>query len=83
MNERKFLETLFERYVNNMATDHELEVFLDLLKQGKLDELARAYMDREAEKEINPDVSTMGQFRPWIQWLNIAASLSLVLGQIV
>lgn len=81
MNESKFIETLFERYLNNQATDKELEVFMDLLKQGKLDELAKTYMDREVEsfRDITPGFSTAGVFKPWVQWLNVAASVSLII----
>lgn len=79
MNESKFIETLFERYVNNLATDKELEVFMDLLRQGKLDEITKEHMDREADNEINTDLSTAGWLKPWGQWMRIAASVALIL----
>ncbi|QJW89614.1 hypothetical protein HNV11_09575 [Spirosoma taeanense] len=80
MDESKFLETLFERYLSNQATDEELEVFMDLLRQGKLDDLAKSYLDREAEAtDSSCEFSNVGLFRPWMQWLRIAASIALIL----
>lgn len=81
MNESKFLETLVERYLNNQATDKELEVFMDLLRQGRLDDLIRERMDREEEQgnPENPECSTVRSFQFQLQWLQIAASVILIL----
>lgn len=81
MNESKFLETLVERYLNNQATDRELEVFMDLLRQGRLDDLIRERMDREEEQNNpeNPECSTVRSFHSQLQWLQIAASVVLIL----
>lgn len=81
MNESKFLETLVERYLNNQATDRELEVFMDLLRQGRLDDLIRERMDREEEQNNpeKPECSTVRSFHSQLQWLQIAASVVLIL----
>ena len=81
MNESKFLETLVERYLNNQATDKELEVFMDLLRQGRLDDLIRERMDREEEQDNHekPECSTVRSFHYQLQWLQIAASVVLIL----
>lgn len=82
MNESKFLETLVQRYLNNQATDKELEVFMDLLRQGKLDDLLREHMDKEEQEQDTPenlDCSTSRSFHSQLQWLQIAASVVLIL----
>ena len=79
MTERQFLETLVKRYLANQATDAELEVFMELLKQGKLDDLIEAYMNREIDSIVKPATSSapIGLFQSWNQWLKIAASITL------
>lgn len=81
MDESQFKETLVERYLNKQATDQELEVFLELLKRGELDELVKDHMDREVDHPEDTKTSLLnaGVFQPWAQWLNVAASLSLIL----
>ncbi|WP_461094726.1 hypothetical protein [Spirosoma gilvum] len=81
MDEQTMMATLLERYLANRATDDELEVFLELLREGKLDELAKTYMEQEAEliqKTAAQSASTNG-FRAWNQWLKIAASIILMI----
>ena len=81
MDESQFKETLVERYLNNQATDQELEVFLELLKRGELDELVKDHMDREADGPQDTKTGFLNArvFQPWAQWLNVAASLFLIL----
>ncbi|MBN8822364.1 MULTISPECIES: hypothetical protein [unclassified Spirosoma] len=80
MDEQTMMATLLERYLANEATDEELEVFLELLREGKLDELARTYMDREADliQKTTPESTSGTGFRSWGQWLKIAASIALI-----
>ncbi|CAN5413347.1 hypothetical protein BH09BAC4_BH09BAC4_03730 [soil metagenome] len=81
MDESQFKETLVERYLNKQATDQELEVFLELLKRGELDELVKDHMDREVDypEDTKTGFLNANVFQPWAQWLNVAASLSLIL----
>lgn len=81
MDKSQLKETLVERYLNDQATDQELEVFLELLRRGELDDLVKDYMDREADdlEDTKTGFLNAGVFRPWIQWLNVAASISLIL----
>ncbi|GAB4036786.1 hypothetical protein [Spirosoma jeollabukense] len=81
MDESRFKETLVERYLSNQATDQELEVFLELLKRGELDDLVKDHMDREEDgpEDTKAGFLNTGVFQPWAQWLNVAASLSLIL----
>ena len=81
MDESQFKETLVERYLNNQATDQELDVFLELLKRGELDALVKDYMDREANdlEDTKTSFLNAGVLQIWIPWLKVAASISLIL----
>jgi transmembrane sensor len=81
MDESQFKETLVERYLNNQATDQELEVFLELLRRGELDDLVKDYMNREADdlEDTKTGFLNSSKFKPWIQWLQVAASISFIL----
>jgi transmembrane sensor len=80
MEESQFMENLVERYLANRATENELEVFMDLLKQGKLDDIIKSYMDREDESFEKPisESSISSVSKIWQQWLQLAATVSLV-----
>jgi predicted NACHT family NTPase len=69
MDNHLFLKTLVERYLTNQATDQELEVFLELLKQGKLDDLIQTYLDQEADSRQSPNLETVviGFLKRWYQ----------------
>jgi hypothetical protein len=47
MEEQTFLDRLVSRYLSNEATLMELEVFLLLLKEGKLDETLNRNLDAQ------------------------------------
>jgi hypothetical protein len=81
MTESKFIETLVERYLNNQATEAELAVFLDLLRQGKLDNVLKTYMDKEIEtlQDTSNRLSSANVFKPWLPWMKVAASVFLIL----
>ncbi|GLU56032.1 hypothetical protein [Dyadobacter frigoris] len=51
MEEQIFLDRLVTRYLNNNATTAELNVFLHLLKQGKLDETINRIVDAQIASE--------------------------------
>lgn len=55
MEEQIFLDNLVRRYLSNNATMAELEVFLHLLKQGKLNETMSRMIDAQiaADSENN------------------------------
>jgi hypothetical protein len=69
MDNHLFLKTLVERYLTNQATDQELEVFLELLKQGKLDDLIQTYLDQEADPRQSTNLETVviGFLKRWYQ----------------
>jgi hypothetical protein len=69
MDNQLFLKTLLERYLANQATDQELEVFLELLKQGKLDDVLQTYLDQEADPRQSPNLETVvvGFLNRWYQ----------------
>lgn len=54
MEEQIFLDRLVSRYLSNDATMAELEVFLHLLKEGKLDET----LSRIVDAQIGSDPET-------------------------
>lgn len=57
MEEKAFYRQLVQRYMENKATDDELEVFFHLLEQGRLDEYITAYMEQSpANTEKGPAV---------------------------
>ncbi|WP_020594939.1 hypothetical protein [Spirosoma panaciterrae] len=80
MDAQPMMATLLERYLANQATDDELEVFMELLREGQFDELIKTYMDRESDLiQKTAAESTLGTgFRGWGQWLKIAASIALI-----
>jgi hypothetical protein len=50
MDKKEFQKQLIERYVNNLATEEELEAFFHLLEGDGLDEDLSAYLDEEEVK---------------------------------
>lgn len=81
MDNHLFLKTLVERYLTNQATEQELEVFLELLKQGKLDDLIQTYLDQEADSRQSPNLKTVvvGLLNRWYQ----ALQQLLLTGQLI
>src|SRR5688500_3300265 len=48
MKDKAFYRQLVRRYMENKATDEELEVFFHLLEQGRLEEYITEYTERPA-----------------------------------
>ncbi|MDR6785522.1 transmembrane sensor [Pedobacter africanus] len=69
-----FYQTLVQRYLNKSLSDEELEVFMELAKQGKLDVQLMEAMD----KEINLLLPQKKSFRLWYR-LAAVASILIVL----
>ena len=80
MDAQPMMATLLERYLANQATDDELEVFMELLREGQFDELIKTYMDRESDliQKTAVESGSVPGFRGWGQWLKIAASIALI-----
>lgn len=83
MNE-DYLRKLVKRYLDKKSTDEELEVFVYLMKQGKLDPYIKEAMDTTiqqvtAEDILHPD-TTIKRKNYFIPYLRIAASILLVSG---
>jgi hypothetical protein len=64
MREDKFYNQLVERYVENRATEEELEVFAHLLKLGKLDKALALSMKKQA-KASNEDSNNIKEIFLW------------------
>jgi len=75
MREDKFYNQLVERYVENRATEEELEVFAHLLKLGKLDKALALSMKKQA-KASNEDSNNIKEI---FLWRRIAVAVSIVL----
>ncbi|MBB5636321.1 ferric-dicitrate binding protein FerR (iron transport regulator) [Pedobacter cryoconitis] len=85
MNE-DYLRKLVKRYLDKKSTDEELEVFVYLMKQGKLDQYIQEVMDTDikAATDINIPQPAINHPKkgPISLYLKIAASILLVSGLI-
>ena len=63
MEPPEFYRKLIEGYKNGTSTDAELEVFMQLLREGKLDEYLLESMDEEVA--IMKDAPPKGLLRRW------------------
>jgi transmembrane sensor len=82
MDENNYRE-LVKRYLNKKATDEELEVFVHLMKQGKLDRYIQEFMNDELglnEQLEYAKPSKRSYITSLIAKLSIAAVLLLVIG---
>jgi transmembrane sensor len=83
MNE-DYLRKLVKRYLDKKSTDEELEVFVYLMKQGKLDQYIQEAMDADIQAAtdsniLQPEIAT---YKNTKLYLKIAASILLVSGLI-
>lgn len=74
MKEKDFYRLLVKRYMENTATDKELEAFFYYLEQGVLDKHIAAYMDGRA---ASADQSEQRPFAPKTRWRWMAAAAIL------
>lgn len=83
MNE-DYLRKLVKRYLDKKSTDEELEVFVYLMKQGKLDPYIKEEMDTTIQQIIAEDIlqpdTAIKRKNYFIPYLKIAASILLVSG---
>lgn len=76
MKEKEFQERLVRRYINNQASEEELEVYFHLLRQGKLDDLMEKYMkERENAADGIRMIRTSPARRLWIRTAAAAAAV--------
>lgn len=75
MREDKFYNQLVERYVENKATEEELELFAHFLKLGKLDKALALAMKKRAEAS-NEDSNDVKEI---FLWRRVAVAVSIVL----
>lgn len=83
MNE-DYLRKLVKRYLDKKSTDEELEVFVYLMKQGKLDPYIKEEMDTTIQQVTAEDIlqpyTAIKRKNYFIPYLKIAASILLVSG---
>ena len=74
---KEFIELIVKRYVSGRATAEELEVFLHLLKDGKLDGILDQHMDHEIATLLYQQAKGKHLSKwPWTP-LRIAASVAI------
>lgn len=81
MEEKRFLETLVKRYVDNALSKEELDVFFRLLGEGKLNEALATRLDAESGDQKGQVQPLRPQ--PWkavSRTFRIAASVLIVMG---
>jgi len=84
MNE-DYLRQLVKRYLDKKSTDEELEIFVYLMKQGKLDQYIHEAMDTDIQAAIDINILQPGTIATCKKintklYLKIAASILLVSG---
>ncbi|MDB5031705.1 FecR family protein [Mucilaginibacter sp.] len=70
MEENLLLNQLVERYIDNQASEKELEVFFFLLEQGKLDDMLMQYMDKDQQIYITENISLASQKPAKVKFIN-------------
>ncbi|TKC06994.1 FecR family protein [Pedobacter frigoris] len=77
MEQKDFYQTLVQRYLNKQLTDKELELFVELVKDDKLDEYLLAAMNQEAgiTEADEKDYETANKVRRI--WYKIAAAAAV------
>jgi len=76
MEDKAFYKQLVDRYVARLLTNEELEVFTELVNQGKLDnELAMAM---EREEQLDARVTPPIERRLWPRLAGVAAAIALI-----
>lgn len=79
MEEREFYQQLVNRYLAKKLSDEELQVFIFLLQEGKLDVELEVAMDYAAEEFMRqPIVVTTAHNRWWRKPMLVAASLAIL-----
>jgi len=81
MEEEKYKE-LVQRYLEKKSTDEELEVFVYLMKQGKLDKHLEEMMNTDLGLE--QDQVLLPEKKAWLKWFRwpMAAAVALTAGML-
>jgi transmembrane sensor len=83
-----YYKKLVKRYLDKKSTDEELEVFVHLMKQGKLDKYIQEAMNEELglneQEEVFPSSKrSLTGLASWLSRLSVAAVLLLVSGWVI
>lgn len=78
MKEKDFYRLLVKRYMENTATDKELEAFFYYLEQGALDKYIAAYMDKQTASTDQSEQRLPALRTRWM-WMAAAAILGAIL----
>lgn len=76
MKDKAFYRQLVRRYMENKATDEELEVFFHLLEQGRLETYITEYTERPAA----PEAGRVRRMRRSIAWAAAVLGAALLAG---
>jgi transmembrane sensor len=77
MEEDQFYNSLVKKFTDGSATNDELEVFINLVNEGKFDKQLIEAMDKEADiiQKVDPKVYAIDKSKTLLRRLAIAASI--------
>lgn len=78
MEQKEFYKTLVQRYLSKQLTDKELDIFVQLTKEGKLDEELTVAMNVAAGISKDDEMLT-AEVKPVRLWLRIAVAATVVI----
>jgi transmembrane sensor len=79
MEHKAFYKELVDRYVARMLTDEELEVFSNLVREGKLDHELSMAMEREGQlSNLDETVAAPRIRKLWPRLAGIAAAIAII-----
>ncbi|WP_316793627.1 FecR family protein [Pedobacter frigoris] len=81
MEQKDFYQLLVQRYLNKQLTDKELELFVELVKENKLDDYLLVAMNQEAgiTEADELDYETANKVRPIWYKIPVAAAILFIL----
>jgi transmembrane sensor len=79
MEDEQYYRRLVQRYCDRTATDEELEVFIKLLDEGKLDVHLKAAMDHDAGITAEDEIDFSAPSKTIRMWPRIVAAAALFL----
>jgi len=77
MGKKEQYEELVRRYLENKASDEELDVFFDLMKKGKLDPYLQEALQKEEEIALKRQ-DGQAVVIPWRKWTRFAGAAAVI-----
>jgi transmembrane sensor len=79
MEENEFYKVLVQRYLDKQLSDEELELFVQLTKEGKLDDQLLEAWNEDMEISEDDEMDYQRVNRPKPLWPKIAAAASILM----